>query len=135
TLSGSLAVVKEAKGELITLAPAPRKFVEGILEQYIDSIPNDSDDEHSAKSGTGDLRIMETAIAKVEEIYSRALKGRVTLYEMCGVCPEWRATEDVCKGIRELIVLLEDVLCLAIQGTSTLAEAHFLDELAYQRCK
>ncbi|KAI6151213.1 hypothetical protein BKA82DRAFT_4353069 [Pisolithus tinctorius] len=133
TLSTSLAMVKDAKDELVAYAPAPRSFVEGILGKYIDSMPDDSDDELTAKSSTGDLSVIEDAIATVEKIHSKALKGQVAIYEMCGVCPEWRASEQVCSGIRELTILLEDILCLAMEGTSTLAEAHFLGELAYQK--
>ncbi|KAI5999682.1 hypothetical protein EDD15DRAFT_2363000 [Pisolithus albus] len=133
TLSNGLAVVKEAKDELLAYALAPRAFVEQILEKYIDSMPNDSDNEFSAKASEGDQSIIETAIATVEKIHSKVVRGQVAVYEMCGVCPEWRATEQVCSGIQELIILLEDILCLAIQGTSMLAEAHFLGELAYQK--
>ncbi|KIN97246.1 hypothetical protein M404DRAFT_32467 [Pisolithus tinctorius Marx 270] len=126
-------MVKDAKDELVAYAPAPRSFVEGILRKYIDSMPDNSDDELTVKSLTGDLSIIEDAIATVEKIHSKALKGQVAIYEMCGVCPEWRASEQVCSGIRELTILLEDILCLAMEGTSTLAEAHFLGELAYQK--
>ena len=31
--------------------------------------------------------------------------------------------------------MIEDILCLALQGPSTLAEALFLGELAYQKYK
>ncbi|KIO00147.1 hypothetical protein M404DRAFT_29766, partial [Pisolithus tinctorius Marx 270] len=48
TLSTSLAMVKDAKDELVAYAPAPRSFVEGILGKYIDSMPDDSDDELTA---------------------------------------------------------------------------------------
>ena len=127
-------MVKEAKDDLINYALAPQTLVERILQEYLDSMPNDSDDEFgAAKSCTGDLRIIEAALATVEKFHVKALKGQVAIYEMCGVCPEWRASEQVCHGIKELIVMLEDILCLAMEGTSILAEAHFLGELAYQK--
>ena len=126
-------MVKEAKDELVEYAPAPRSFIEKLLGEYIDSMPSDLDNEFGAKSSTGDLTIIETALAKVEKIQAKAQKGQVSVYEMCGVCPEWRATEQVCQGVRELIVMIEDILCLALQGTSTLAEAYFLGKLAYQK--
>ena len=126
-------MVKKAKDELIEYAPAPRTFVEKILGEYVDSMPIDPDNEFETESSMGDLSVIETALAKVKKIYSKAQKGQVKIYEMCGVCPEWRATEQVCRGIKELIIMIEDILCLALQGATTLAEAHFLGELAYQK--
>ena len=134
TLGSCLAMVKEAKDELVVYAPAPRSFAEEILGKYIDSMPND-DDEHGLKSTTGDLDIIKKAVATVEEIYQKAQKGQTNIYEMCGICPEWRATDQVCRGIQELLVMLEDILCLAIMGISTLAEAYFFGELAYLKHK
>ena len=135
TLQSCLDMVKEAKDELVEYAPAPRPFVEKVLDEYIKSIPDDSDDELDVltNSSMGNLSIIEVALATVEKIHGKAQKGQVAVYEMCGVCPEWLATDQVCKGTKDLIIMLEDILCLARQGPSTLAEAHFLGELAYQR--
>ena len=135
TLQNCLDMVKEAKDELVEYAPAPRPFVEKVLGEYINSVPDDSDDELEvlANSSVGNLSIIEVALATVENIHSKAQKGQVAIYEMCGVCPEWLATDQVCKGTKDLIIMLEDILCLAMQGPSTLAEAHFLGELAYQK--
>ena len=84
-------MVKEAKDELIEYAPAPWTFVEKILGEYVDSMPIDPDNEFETESSTGDFSVIERALAKVEKIYSKAQKGQVKIYEMCGVCPEWRA--------------------------------------------
>ena len=127
-------MVKEAKDDLINYALAPQTLVERILQEYLDSMPNDSDDEFgAAKSCTGDLCVIEVALAMAKKIHVKALKGQVAIYEMCSVCLEWRASEQVCHRIKELIIMLEDILCLAMEGTSILAEAHFLGELAYQK--
>ena len=128
-------MVKEAKDELVEYALAPRCFIENLLRGYIDSMPIDPDYEFWAKSLMGDLSIIEMALAKIEKIYGKAQKGQLSIYKMCGVCPEWWATEQVCQGVRELIVMIEDILCLALQGPSTLVEALFLGELAYQKYK
>lgn len=134
TLSRCLAAVKDMKDELIAYAPRPHDFMEGILTAYIDSMPNDTNDEYGeAKSCEGDLSIIETAISTIEKFFTKANTGHMAIYEICGICPEWRATEQVCQGIKMLIVMLKDILCLAMQGTSMLAEAHFLEELAYQK--
>ena len=135
TLQSCLDMVKEAKDELVEYAPAPRPFVEKVLGEYINSIPDDSDDEFDvlANSSMGDLSIIEVALATVKEIHGKAQKGQMAVYEMCGVCPEWLAIDQVCKGTKDLIIMLEDILCLAMQGPSMLAEAHFLGELAYQK--
>ena len=107
-------MVKEAKDELIEYALAPWTFVEKILGEYIDSMPINPDNEFETESSTGDLSVIETALEKVKKIYSKAQKGQVKIYEMCGVCPEWQATEQVCRGIKELIIMIEDILCLAL---------------------
>ncbi|KAI5988851.1 hypothetical protein F5J12DRAFT_786788 [Pisolithus orientalis] len=82
------STMQDAKDKLVAYALAPQSFIEGILRKYIDSMPDDSDDELAAKSLTGDLSIIEDTIATVEKIHSKALKGQVAIYEMCGVCPE-----------------------------------------------
>ncbi|KAH7916997.1 hypothetical protein BV22DRAFT_1135799 [Leucogyrophana mollusca] len=128
TLAQCLAIVKEAKDDLIALTGAPRSFVEGVLQEFVATMDCESSD-----NSDGDLNILDRALASIETIHDKAHKGQDKIYEMCGLCVEWHAADVVCKGIRNVVAMLEDIYCLAMQGGAELAEAHMLGELMYQK--
>ncbi|KAF8834461.1 hypothetical protein BDN67DRAFT_1016483 [Paxillus ammoniavirescens] len=129
TLADCLAIVKDAKDKVVALINIPQAFTHRILNDYIVSMPMDGDEEGE---GSGDLEIIERAIAAVEVIHAKGHKGTDSLYQMCSVCPEWHACEQVCQFIQVTVAMFKDILCLAMEGESSLAEAHFLGKLMYQ---
>lgn len=124
-------MVKEANDEFEKLSRSPREFVEGILAKYVATLP--LDDLNASGKAKGDLKIIEVAIADLQEIGRRARRGQDAIYARCGVCPEWQASEHLSHSIHVVIACLEDILCLAMQGVSALAEADFLGELMYMQ--
>ncbi|KIJ14162.1 hypothetical protein PAXINDRAFT_13076 [Paxillus involutus ATCC 200175] len=132
TLEQCLFIVKHTKDRLVAHAKSPQAFTEEILNQYIESMPADDEEEDS---GSGDIGIIERAIEMVASIHVEAHRGQDAIYQMCGVFPEWQASNEVCQLMKLVISLLEDILCLAMLGASALAEAHFLGELMFQRNK
>ncbi|KIJ15286.1 hypothetical protein PAXINDRAFT_155650 [Paxillus involutus ATCC 200175] len=132
TLEECLFIVKHTKDQLVVHAKSPQAFAEEILNQYIESMPANDEEEDS---GSGDIGIIKRAIEMVASIHVEAHRGQDTIYQMCGVCPEWQASNEACQLMKLVISLLEDILCLAMLGASVLAEVHFLGELMFQRNK
>ncbi|KAF8833885.1 hypothetical protein BDN67DRAFT_985732 [Paxillus ammoniavirescens] len=95
TMLNCLAIVKDAKDEVVALINTPQAFTCRILNDYVMSMPTDSDEEGE---GLGDLEIIEGTIAAVGVIHAKAHKGTDSLYQMCGVCPEWCACKQQWKG-------------------------------------
>lgn len=126
TLAECLEVVKDAKDELVELTGTPRQFAQRTLAEYVASLSNEDGED-------GDLTIFDRAIARVQQIHAKAHCGQDAIYVRCGVCPEWQASDQVCRSIRLVIAFLEGIYCIAMEGTCALAEADFLDQLVFKR--
>jgi hypothetical protein len=81
----------------------------------------------------GDTSLITDAIGMVRKIHGKAYCGQDSIFDMCGVCDEWRAADEVCRATRQVIEYLEDVLWHVQQGTSSLAIAHVHHTLKYQQ--
>ncbi|KAG1897936.1 uncharacterized protein F5891DRAFT_1191247 [Suillus fuscotomentosus] len=133
TLSDCLGIVREAKDELITLAATPVAYVEHILRQYVASVSNDSDGEAlTDRRDGGDISIIKDAIQTIENIHKKAHHGQDKIWDMCGVCDEWRAADEVCRAIRRLLEYLQDILWHLELSYGELACAFVAKELMYQ---
>ncbi|KAG1800496.1 hypothetical protein EV424DRAFT_1352142 [Suillus variegatus] len=135
TLSGCLELVKDAKDELVGLAvlPGPYAYVEHILGRYVATVPRECFDiETVDREEPGDISIIDDAICTVRKIYENAYRGQDAIFDMCGVCDEWRAADEVCRAIHRVIGYLEDVLWHVRRGTTELAITHVHQKLKYQ---
>ncbi|KAJ8579840.1 hypothetical protein M405DRAFT_869918 [Rhizopogon salebrosus TDB-379] len=94
TLAECIAIVKEAKDELVALTKTPHAFAQGILSEYVETMPDDDESEEP-----GDMSIFERAIDSVEDIHGKAHHGQDMILQMCGICDEWWAADEVCWGI------------------------------------
>ncbi|KAH7903154.1 hypothetical protein BJ138DRAFT_1120663 [Hygrophoropsis aurantiaca] len=133
SLADCIATVTYAKDELLELVGSPRAFVSTVLQEFIATMYDTDVDSMEDDNSDGDLSVIEGAIASVETIHEKGHKGQARIYETWGVCAEWYAADEVCKGMRFVITMLEDLLCYAMLGASDLAEAHMLGELMYQK--
>jgi hypothetical protein len=91
-------------------------------------MPDDDDSEEP-----GDMSIFERAIESVEDIHEKAHRGQDRILQMCGVCDEWWAADEVCWGIRYVISCVEDLMCHALLGNADLVVAHEHCELMFQQ--
>jgi hypothetical protein len=103
----------------------PHKFIEGILDAYTKTMPD-------APGEYGDIKILEEAISGLEDFLDRASRGQDGILQLCGVNDEWRAADGVCKFMRDMMGMIEDILCHALSGDSDLAVAYMEEELLYQ---
>ncbi|KAH7917564.1 hypothetical protein BV22DRAFT_1135303 [Leucogyrophana mollusca] len=124
TVGDCLAIVKDAKDELIALTGAPRTYITCILHEFVATM-NPENADSPDEDIDGDLKVFKDAIAQVEKIHEKGHRGQDRIYEMCGYCVEWKAADEICRGIRNVIAMIEDLYCLAMSGD--LAEAHMLD--------
>ncbi|KAG2045965.1 hypothetical protein BDR06DRAFT_977824 [Suillus hirtellus] len=136
TLAECLEIVQDAKDELIGLAvlPGPYAYVEHILTKYVATIPRECFNIETVNcSDPGDPSVIDNAILKVQGIYEKAFLGQDSILDMCGVCDEWRAADEVCQAICRVITYLEDVSWNVSQGSTHLAIAHVGQTLKYQK--
>lgn len=108
---------------------SPRRYVENIVHEFVKTLPCEPED--SVRPRSGDTSIIENALSLLDEIYSTARLGMDTIEELCGVCVEWHAANEVCLAVLAVLTLLEDVLCLAM--CAELVEAALCGELIYQQ--
>lgn len=101
------------------------------------TVPRETFNIESVKSvhgkDMGDTSLIKDAIGMVRNIHAKAYLGQDTIFDMCGVCDEWRATNEVCRATSQVIEYLEDVQWYVEQGTSALAIAHVHHTLKYQQ--
>jgi hypothetical protein len=128
TLHDCIAVVKHAKDDFMQHVKAPREFIEGILGAYTKTMPD-------APGEYGDTRILEQAISCLEDFLDRASRGQDGILQLCGVNDEWRAADGVCRFMRDMMGMIEDILCYALSRDSDLAAAYMEEELLYQNYK
>ncbi|KAG1836052.1 hypothetical protein DFJ58DRAFT_735265 [Suillus subalutaceus] len=115
TLSDCLGIVRDAKNKLVALAPTPIAYVEQLLHKYVASVPDATDGEATS----GDISIIKDAIQTIGSIHDKAHHGHDRIWDICGVCDEWRATE-------------EDILWYLNISYGELAYAFVAKELMYQ---
>ncbi|KAH7904783.1 hypothetical protein BJ138DRAFT_1119087 [Hygrophoropsis aurantiaca] len=132
TLTDCLSLVKDAKDELLELVGgAPRTYVGSVLHKFVATMEysESAEDDDSDR----DVSVITRAIDAIEDIHAKGHAGQDTIYEMCGVCEEWFAADQICRAMRNIVAMLEDIYCLALEGGVALAEAHMLGHLMYQR--
>ncbi|KAG1818250.1 hypothetical protein EV424DRAFT_1540192 [Suillus variegatus] len=132
TLQDCIAAVKHAKDDFMAYIKAPRRFFDLLVDEYSKTMP----DPELYPTGHGDKSVFEHAIESFENFIDRANSGLDGILQMCGICDEWRAADAVCKFMREMVGMVEDILLrLAEGGDSELAVAFMEGELWYQEYK
>ncbi|KAG1857779.1 hypothetical protein F4604DRAFT_1931263 [Suillus subluteus] len=126
TLAECIAVVKYAKDDFMAHIKSPQKFTLGVFAEYTKSIPD-------APGTHGDREILKRAMSSIEDFLDRASRGQDGILQLCGVCDEWRAAEQVCTSMRDTIAMVEDIYCHALSdGDAELAVVHLLKGFLYQ---
>lgn len=123
-----LLAIKNIKDEMLALVPEPCAFTEGVLLQYVKSLPDDG-------NGKGDTSIVDTPKLKVEALLRRAIPAQDQITNFCGVsAAESRAAESVLRYLNTVLGYLDDIqYFLNIEGISELTIAHSMGELMYQK--
>ncbi|KAG2030870.1 hypothetical protein BDR03DRAFT_1016705 [Suillus americanus] len=132
TLQDCIAAVKYAKDDFMTYVKAPQRFFDLLIDEYSKTMP----DPEVCPTRNGDKSVFECAITSLEEFLDQAHRGLDGILQMCGVSDEWRAADGVCRFMREMIGMIEDILLrLAEGGDSELLIAFVENELWYQEYK
>ncbi|KAG1844231.1 hypothetical protein F4604DRAFT_1689164 [Suillus subluteus] len=124
TLSDCLGLVRNAKNKVLAIVPSgiPTVYVEDVLRKYAMLL-------HT--SVMGDLEILRDRLKLIEPYLIWAQQGQDKIFNMCGICDEWRAANEVSSFIGHLVAMLEDLYRLAVWGD--LDEAYLLGETMYQK--
>ncbi|KAG1745514.1 uncharacterized protein EDB91DRAFT_1080408 [Suillus paluster] len=126
-LQASLIAIKNIKDEMLALVPEPCAFMEGVVLQYVKSLPDDG-------NGKGDTSIINSPKLKVEVLLRRAIPVQDQIMNFYGVSAQSRATESVSRYLNTVLGYLEDIqYFLNIEGVSELTIAHSMGELMYQK--
>ncbi|KIK32549.1 hypothetical protein CY34DRAFT_18966 [Suillus luteus UH-Slu-Lm8-n1] len=127
-LPGCLLALKSIKDEMLALIQEPCAFTEGVLLQYVKTLP---DDPH----GKGDTSIVKTAKAEVEALLRRATPAVDLIKDFCGiVSDEYRAADSVSRFLSTALAYLDDIqFFVDIEGLTELTVAHSMGELMYQK--
>ncbi|KAG1889044.1 uncharacterized protein F5891DRAFT_1198826 [Suillus fuscotomentosus] len=126
TLADCIAVVKYAKDDFMQHVRSPRTFTLGVFAEYTKSIPD-------TPGGHGDQEILKRAMSSIEDFLERATRGQDGILQLCGVCDEWRAADQVCWSMRDTIAMVEDIYCHTLSdGDAELAVVHLLNGFLYQ---
>ncbi|KAG2342077.1 hypothetical protein BDR05DRAFT_949333 [Suillus weaverae] len=132
TLQDCIAAVKYAKDDFMAYVKVPRKFFDLLVDEYCKMMP----DPELHPTVNGDKSVFECAITSLEEFLDQAHRGLDGILQMCGVNDKWRAADGVCRFMREMIGMIEDILLhLAEGGDSELVIAFMENELWYQEYK
>lgn len=119
-------MVKYAKDDFMQYVRSPRTFTLGVFAEYTKSIPD-------TPGGHGDREIFKRAMSSIEDFLERATRGQGGILQLCGVCDEWRAADQVCRGMSDTIAMVDDIYCHALtDGDAELAVVHFLKGFLYQ---
>ncbi|KAG1878130.1 hypothetical protein DFJ58DRAFT_720874 [Suillus subalutaceus] len=122
-----LLALKNIKDEMLELVQEPRAFTEGILTQYVKSLPDDG-------YSKGDTSIVKTAKDKIEGLLHHATPAQDLIKDFCGVSDQSRAAESVTRFLSTTLAYLDDIqFFLDIEGLSELTVAHSMGELMYQK--
>ncbi|KAG2746069.1 hypothetical protein P692DRAFT_20820443 [Suillus brevipes Sb2] len=131
TLAECLAILKEAKDKFVLLVKSPTEFIQVVLKNFLDTIPDDAD-THTIKKG--DITVIQDAINSIEDLHRESHRGQDMILQMCGVCNEWKAGNEICQAMRLVVAQLDDILIHAsVSGVTEIAIAHELGELMYQQ--
>ncbi|KAG1829988.1 hypothetical protein EV424DRAFT_1535395 [Suillus variegatus] len=126
-LPGCLLALKCIKDEMLALIQEPCTFTEGVLLQYIKTLP---DDAH----GKGDTSIVKTAKAKVEALLRRAIPMVDSIKDFCDVSDQSYAADSVSRYLSTTLAYLDDIqFFVDIEGLTELMVAHSMKELMYQK--
>ncbi|KAG2361810.1 hypothetical protein BDR07DRAFT_1485382 [Suillus spraguei] len=80
--------------------------------------------------------IFEHAITRLEDFLDQANHRLDGILQMCGVSDEWRAADGVCRFMREMIGMIEDILLRLAEGRDGELSITFMgNELWYQEYK
>ncbi|KAG1888679.1 hypothetical protein F4604DRAFT_1915720 [Suillus subluteus] len=107
TLADCIAIVKYAKDNFIQHVRSPQTFTLGVFAEYTKSIPD-------TPGGHGDREILKRAMSDIENFLDRATRGQDSILQLCGICDEWRAADQVCWSMRDTIAMVEDIYCHAL---------------------
>ncbi|KAG1720949.1 uncharacterized protein EDB91DRAFT_1088632 [Suillus paluster] len=126
-LQVSLIAIKNIKDEMLALVPEPCAFMEGVVLQYVKSLPDDG-------NGKGDTSIVDSPKLKVEVLLRHAIPAQDQIMNFYGVSAQSRAAESVSRYLNTVLGYLEDIqYFLNIEGVSKLTIAHSMGELMYQK--
>ncbi|KAG1787160.1 uncharacterized protein HD556DRAFT_1449089 [Suillus plorans] len=132
TLHDCIATVKYAKDDFMAYVKSPRRFFDLLVDEYSKTMP----DPELHPTANGDKSIFERAITRLEDFLDQANRGLDGILQMCGVSDEWRAADGVCRFMREMIGMIEDILLrLAEGGDGELSITFMGNELWYQEYK
>ncbi|KAG1840264.1 hypothetical protein DFJ58DRAFT_845393 [Suillus subalutaceus] len=92
TLQDYIATVKYAKDDFMAHIKAPQRFFDLLMDKYSKTMP--------------DPNLYPT----------RANSGLDGILKMCGICDEWRAADAICKFMREMVGMVEDILLHLAEG-------------------
>ncbi|KAG2038607.1 hypothetical protein BDR03DRAFT_1009597 [Suillus americanus] len=125
TLADCIAVVKYAKDNFMRHIKSPQIFTLGIFAEYAKSIPD-------APGSHEDREILKHVMSSIKDFLDRACRGQDGILQLCGVCDEWRAADQVCRSMRDTIAMVEDIYCHALSdGDAELAVVHLLKGFLY----
>lgn len=116
--------MRDAKNKVLAIVPSGTSttYVEGILRKFAMSLRD---------SVAGDIEVFREGLTLVEPYLLWAQHGQDKIFNMCGVCDEWRAADEVSRFIGHLVAMLEDLYRLAVLGD--LNEVYLLGETMYQK--
>lgn len=97
-------------------------FADSIYAQFIATVAGEE----------GNTDILTDPIEVIEALHSRAHHIRSENLQLHGVGPAWERADKVCRFIREVIKVLEDILCYAMSDPAELIETHAKRSLMYQ---
>ncbi|KAG1809031.1 hypothetical protein EV424DRAFT_1350177 [Suillus variegatus] len=120
TLAECLAILKETKDVFVSLVKSPTEFAQGVLKKLLatTSIPDDAAETRTTQKC--DITVIQDAINSIEDLHCEVHRGLDAILEMCGVCDEWKAGNDICQS-------------MSMSGISEVAITYELGELMYQR--
>lgn len=98
-------------------------YVDSIYHEYIRTVGDDPDSIH----------IISDRIEDHERLHARADSIRSEVLQSHGAGLEWIEVDEVCRGIRDVIVMLEDVLGEALGETLDLVNMYTRGRLMFQK--
>ncbi|KAG1775721.1 hypothetical protein EV702DRAFT_1046627 [Suillus placidus] len=98
TLAECLAILKETKDVFVSLVKSPAKFAQGVLKKFLNTIPDDAAETRTIQKG--DITVIQDTINSIEDLHCKVHRGLDTILEMCGVCNEWKAGNNICQSMR-----------------------------------
>lgn len=78
------------------------------------------------------MDIITDAIEIHEDFHSRASTLRADVLQLHGLGKPWEQVDGLCRRIREVIVMLEDILCYALSDHGELVSLYGKHKLQFQ---